>query len=86
MKAAQHFVRGVLKPRIRLVQLARCLARQLTELVTIGHVRECPKNQIRAHFTILLRFEPARPELLGAVGAAGKLKCRRFRKGYNFDY
>ena len=43
MEAAQDFVRGVLQPGIRLVQLPGCLARQLAELVAVGHMRECPK-------------------------------------------
>lgn len=73
MKAAQHFVCRVLQPRVRLVQLAGSLACQLAKLIPIGHVRKCPKNQIRAHDTnLLFRNESARLELVGAAGAAGK--------------
>ena len=50
----QNFVGGVLQPCVRLVQLAGCFTRQLAELVAIGHVRECPKNQIGTHCSILL--------------------------------
>src|ERR1035438_9387727 len=49
MEANQYFVRGVLQPNGRFVQLPGSFARQLAELVTVGHVRECPKNQIRTH-------------------------------------
>jgi hypothetical protein len=84
MKAAQNFVGGILQPCIRLMQLAGCLARQLAELVTIGHMRKCPKYQIRTHFANLLLREPARPELLGAVGAAGKGQMPPFLKPCNF--
>jgi hypothetical protein len=44
----------------------------LTELVAIGHMRECPKYQIRTHYVFLLRELAARPVLLGAAGAAGE--------------
>jgi len=54
MEADKNFVRGVLQPSVRLVQLPGSLARQLAELVTIGHVRECPKYQIRTHKVNLL--------------------------------
>ena len=49
MEADEDLIRCVLQPCIRLVQLPGSLARQLAELVAIGHVRECPKNQIRTH-------------------------------------
>src|ERR1700721_324557 len=44
LETAQNFVRGVLQPGVRLVQLARSLARQLAQLIAVGHVRECPEN------------------------------------------
>jgi hypothetical protein len=40
----QDIVCGVLQTGVRLMQLARCLAGQLAQLVPVGHVRECPKN------------------------------------------
>ena len=43
LKAAQNLVRGVLQPGVGFVELAGCFARQLSELITVGHVRECPK-------------------------------------------
>ena len=49
LKPAQNFVGGVLQPCVRLVQLTGSLACQLTELVAIGHMRECLKNKIRTH-------------------------------------
>lgn len=53
-KTNQYFVGGVLKPGVRLVQFTGCLTCQLAELVAIGHMRECPKNQIGTHFNFLL--------------------------------
>ena len=50
LETGQNLVSGVLQPRVGLVQLASRLARQLAELVAIGHVRKCPKNQIRTHY------------------------------------
>jgi hypothetical protein len=44
LETAQYFVGRVLQPCIRLVEFTRSLASQLTELVAIGHMRECPKN------------------------------------------
>jgi hypothetical protein len=70
LEAAQNFVGGVLQPCIRLVQLTSCFAGQLTELVAIGHMRECPKNQIRTHCHILLHQLPARLATLNVAGAA----------------
>lgn len=55
LKPAQNFIGGVLKPCVRLVKLTGCFACQLTELVAIGHMRKCPKNQIRTHCRILLQ-------------------------------
>lgn len=52
LKAAQNFIGCILQPCIRLVQLPSCLAGQLTKLVAIGHMRECPKYQIRTHKSI----------------------------------
>ena len=71
LKADQDFVRGVLQPCIRLVELTSCLAGQLTKLVAVGHMRECPKNQIGTHCESLLLLLHARTVLLGAAGAAG---------------
>jgi hypothetical protein len=62
MKADEDFVRGVLQTGIRLMQLTSRLARKLTKLIAIGHMRECPKNQIRAHFRFSFTIT-ARPEL-----------------------
>jgi hypothetical protein len=55
MKADQDLVRRVLQPRVGLVQHASRLARQLAELITIGHMAECPENQIRTHYEYLLK-------------------------------
>jgi hypothetical protein len=44
LETAQNFVRGVLEPGVGLVELAGSLARQLTQLIAVGHMRECPKN------------------------------------------
>jgi len=54
VEAVEDFVRGVLQPCIRLVEHAGCLARQLAQLVAVGHMRECPENQIRTHYEFLL--------------------------------
>src|ERR1700739_409123 len=54
VEAHKHLVRGVLQASARFVQHPGSLARQLAELVAIGHVRECPKYQIRTHKVILL--------------------------------
>jgi hypothetical protein len=43
VKAAEDFVRGVLKPGVGLMKLTSSLARQLAQLVPVGHMRECPK-------------------------------------------
>ena len=43
-KTGQDFVRGVLKTCVRLVQLARGLACQLAQLISVGHMRKCPEN------------------------------------------
>jgi len=55
VEADEDFVRGVLQPSVRLVQLPGSLARQLAELVAIGDVRKCTKNQIRTHKVNLLQ-------------------------------
>ena len=55
VEADEDFVGGVLQPGIRLVQLPGSLARQLAELVAIGDVRKCTKNQIRTHKVNLLQ-------------------------------
>src|SRR5579863_3368535 len=54
VEADENLVRGVLQPSGRFVQLPGSFARQLAELVTVGHVRECPKDQIRTHKVNLL--------------------------------
>jgi len=54
MEADEDFVGRILQPCARLVQHPGSFACQLAELVTIGHVRECPKNQIRTHEVNLL--------------------------------
>jgi hypothetical protein len=54
VEADEDFVCGVLQPSVRLVQLPGSFARQLAELVTIGDVRKCSKNQIRTHKVKLL--------------------------------
>jgi hypothetical protein len=36
----------------------------LTQLVAIGHMRKCPKNQIGTHYEILLKKIPVLPELV----------------------
>jgi len=59
VEADEDFVGSVLQPCVRLVQLPGSFASELAELVAIGHVRECPKNQIRTHEVNLL------PELSG---------------------
>lgn len=57
MEANQDFVHRVLKPSVRLVQLAGSLAGKLTKLVAVGHMRECTKNQIRTHDVFLLHIQ-----------------------------
>jgi hypothetical protein len=53
-ETGKNFIGCILQPGVGLVQLPGRLARQLAELVTIGHVRECPVNQIRTHKINLL--------------------------------
>jgi len=55
LKTAQNFIGRILQPCVRLVQLAGCLAGQLTQLVAIGDMRKCPKNQIGTHHEFLLQ-------------------------------
>jgi hypothetical protein len=71
VETSKYFIGSVLQPCIRLVQLPGCLARQLTELITIGHMRKCPKYQIRTHYVILLQEIATRPDLSAIAGAAG---------------
>jgi hypothetical protein len=72
LKTGKNLICRVLHPGIRSVQLAGCLARQLTQLVAIGHMRKCPKNQIGTHYEFLLqKIGPARNSI-GAGGAAGE--------------
>jgi len=63
MKSAQDFIGRVLQPCVRLVQLAGCLASQLTQLVTVGDVRKCSKNKIGTHSEFLLQHNLCQPEL-----------------------
>jgi hypothetical protein len=49
MEPNKHFVRGVLQAGVRFVKLPRGLGGQLTELVTIRNVGECPIDQIGTH-------------------------------------
>ncbi len=61
LKPAQNIIGGVLQPCIRLMELTGCFACQLTELVAIGHMRECPKYQIRTHCKFLLQISACPP-------------------------
>jgi hypothetical protein len=54
MKANENLVGRVLQPCAWLVQLPGSFANELAELVTIGNIRDCPKNQIRTHEVNLL--------------------------------
>ncbi len=54
VEADKDLVRCILQPSVRFVQLTGSLARQLAELVAIGDVRKCTKNQIRTHKVNLL--------------------------------
>jgi|HubBroStandDraft_2_1064218.scaffolds.fasta_scaffold197053_1 hypothetical protein len=77
MKAVQDFISGVLQPCIRLVQLAGCLASQLTELVAIGHMRKCPKYQIGTHYSLSFFIcLPGRYYLVPAVQLGSNAKNR----------
>src|ERR1700758_3689533 len=81
MKADQDLVCRVLKTRVGLVQLASRLARQLAELVTVGHMAQCPKNQIRTHYGYLLKKWLPQRELPVTASAAGNQTipgCRLF--------
>jgi hypothetical protein len=49
MEANQNFVRGVLETGIRLMKLPGSLRGQLTELIAIRNVGECPIDQIGTH-------------------------------------
>lgn len=51
-ETVQHLVRCVLQPRVRPVQLARRLARQLTQLIPVVHVGQCAENKIGSHHSI----------------------------------
>jgi len=52
VEADQNLISGVLQPGVGLMQLTSRFARQLAELIAIGHMRECPENQIRTHYGI----------------------------------
>jgi hypothetical protein len=54
VETVQYFVGRILQPCIRLVKLTGCLARELTKLIAIRHMRKCPKNEIRTHAYLLL--------------------------------
>src|SRR5579863_8540959 len=58
VEADENLVGRVLQPSGRFVQLPGSLARQLAELVAIGDMRKCTKNQIRTHKENLLRTCP----------------------------
>ena len=58
VEAVKDLVGCVLEPGAGLVELASGLRGQLTELVTVGHMRQCPKNQIRTHDVHLLLWAP----------------------------
>jgi hypothetical protein len=67
MKPDKHFVRGVLQAGVRLVKLPCGLGGQLTELVTIRYVGECPIDQIGTHENIpliLLTFLARSPTVI----------------------
>jgi hypothetical protein len=49
LETVQNLIRRVLEPSVRLVQLARRLRGELTEFITVTHVRESTKDKIRAH-------------------------------------
>jgi hypothetical protein len=68
-KTRKDFVGCVLQTRIRLMKLARGLTGQLTKLIAVGHMRECPKNQVGTHYSISFVW-PARTELRGTAGAS----------------
>jgi hypothetical protein len=57
----------------------------LTELVAIGHMRECPENQIRTHYSISLKQigSSRNPRVTG--GAAGASKQRGPPPNFNFQ-
>jgi hypothetical protein len=55
VKTDKDLIGRVLQACVGLMQLASRLARQLAKLVTIGHLRECPENQIRTHYEFLLK-------------------------------
>jgi len=71
-ETGKNFIGRILQPGVGLVQLPGRLARQLAELVTVGHVRECPINQIRTHKINLLpdlsdsRYLAQKVQLLGS--------------------
>jgi hypothetical protein len=54
VEAHKDVVRGVLKPRVGLVQLTSGLGSQLTELIPVFDMGKSPKDKIRAHFILLL--------------------------------
>jgi hypothetical protein len=83
LKAAQDFIGGVLQPSVGLVQLASCLARQLTQLVAIGDMRKSSKNQIRTHCEILLQKNGSDGRNRNASGATGDSRTARVSPNYH---
>jgi hypothetical protein len=53
MEPDEYFIRGVLQAGVRLVELPCGLGGQLTELVAIRNVGECPIDQIGTHENFL---------------------------------
>jgi hypothetical protein len=49
MEPDEYFIRGVLQASVRFMELASGLGGQLTELVAIRNVGECPIDQIGTH-------------------------------------
>ena len=49
VESDKHFIRGVLQAGVGLVKLPGGLGGQLTELVAIRYVGECPIYQIGTH-------------------------------------
>ncbi len=79
LKPAQNLVCGVLQPCVRLVELARCLASQLTELVAIFHLRKCLKNKIGPHWYLLVLQLLAPDELMD--NHPGAAEGSRYKRG-----
>ena len=74
MEADEDLVCGVLQASARFVQHPGSFACKLAELVAIGHVRKCPKNQIRTHKVDLLPDLSDRYYLVPAVQLMARYK------------